>query len=306
MIPFHSPVGGDHTLSQGITPVDPVTGRVGALLRSGEGVNGNGGTYGITADASGRVWVSRAGQDAFGYDPRLRQWTWANVRALPGAATTGLGITVDPHNHVWIAGPTVAFEWDANAFVGNREINPRDIVVHRLPAIPMFASVSAIGADRRGRIWLATSQPGPLVRYDPSDHSTASFSGPNQVYTYSDFTGAVRRLVIGTGSHTEVFDTGCDPLYDQFSYSATTPVGTSLQFVFRTALSQAGLSRATAVVIGIAPRDRNPIDIAARLLEAGVAPGPWASVTVDFSPSNVPVQSPVLQSIGLRWRCADR
>jgi streptogramin lyase len=293
-----------HTLSNGITEVDPITGRVGTLQRSGEGAGGNGGSYGVAADADGRIWVSRAYQDAYGYDPRMRQWTWANVQAHPdGRGQTALGITVDGNNHVWVAGATIAYEWDARAFRAGGQIDMASITVHRYAMPPGFSSVSALGADRRGRIWMATSSPGPLAQLDPVMNTVRTFPGPNQVYTYSDFTGAVRRLVIGTGTYTENYDAGCDPLYADFRYTASTPMGTSLNFVLRTATTEAGLGAATPVPLGVAPRDMSPIDVTARLLAAGVTPGRFARITVTFNPTNNPVQTPVLQGMQLSWRC---
>ncbi len=293
-----------HTLSNGITEVDPVTGRVGVMQRSGEGAGGNGGTYGVTTDADGRIWVSRANVDAYGYDPRMRQWTWANVQAHPGGrGSTALGITVDPNNHVWVAGNSIAYEWDARAFRAGGQIDMAAITVHRYAAIPNFSSVSALGADRRGRIWMTTYGRGPLAQLDPMTNTVRTFDGPNQVYTYSDFTGAVRRLVIGTGTYTETYNTECEPNFADFRWTASTPAGTSLNFVLRTAVTEAGLGAATPVPLAVAPRDMAPIDVTGRLLAAGVTPGQFARITVTFNPTNNPVQTPVLQSMGLSWRC---
>ncbi len=293
-----------HTLSNGITEVDPITGRVGTLQRSGEGAGGAGGTYGVAADGDGRIWVSRAYQDAYGYDPRMRQWTWANVQAHPGGrGQTALGITVDGNNHVWVGGATIAYEWDARAFRAGGQIDMAAITVHRYPMPAGFSSVSALGADRRGRIWMATSSSGPLAQLDPMTDTVRTFPGPTGVYTYADFTGAVRRLVIGTGTYSETFNTGCEPNFADFSWTASTPPGTTLNFVMRTALTEAGLGAATAVPLAVAPRDVGPIDVTGRLLAAGVTPGQFARITVTFNPTNNPVQSPVLQGMNLSWRC---
>ncbi len=293
-----------HTLSNGITEVDPITGRVGVLQRSGTGAGGDGDTYGVAADGDGRIWVSRAYQDAYGYDPRMRQWTWANVQAHPdGSGQTALGITVDGNNHVWVAGATIAYEWDARAFRAGAEIPMAAITVHNYPQPDGFNEVSALGADRRGRIWMASSSEGPLAQLDPLTDTVRTFSGPNGVYTYADFTGAVRRLVIGTGTYSETFNAGCEPTFADFSWTASTPPGTTLNFVMRTALTEAGLGAATPIPLAVAPRDRGPIDVTGRLLAAGVTPGQYSRITVTFNPTNNPVQSPVLQGMNLSWRC---
>ncbi len=295
-----------HTLSHGITEVDPITRRVGTLQRSGEGAGGDGGTYGIAADGDGRIWVSRANVDAYGYDPRMRQWTWANVQAHPGGrGSTALGITVDQNNHVWVAGNSIAYEWDARSFRAGGQIAMGDITVHRYPAIANVNPVSALGADRRNRIWMATYGSGPLAVLDPMTNMVHTVGSARTSYTYADFTGSVRRLVIGTGTYSERFDTNCqEPQMGEFTYNASTPPGTSLVFTLRTATTEAGLGAATAVPLGVAPRDMGPIDVTARLLAAGVTAGRFARITVSFNTTNNPVQTPVLQGVGLQWRCS--
>ncbi len=295
-----------HTLGHGITSVDPISGRLGHLLMSGDRAPvGGGGSYGVAADGSGRVWVSRPGQDAFGYDPRMHQWTHASLGGVGGArVNTGLGITVDGDNHVWVAGPSVAYEWDANSFRGSADISAADIRVHNFAAVPGFDSVSAIGADRRGNIWMASSSPGPLVKYDPMTHMATGFSGPNQVYTYSDFTGSVRRLATRQGLYSEVFDLGCVGAWiHSFEYTASTPPGTSLAFTLRTTNNAMGVEAAPAVSLGVAPGDMSPVDVTARLLAAGINPGRYVLITVHFNPTNNPVQTPVLHSMAVSNYC---
>lgn len=293
-----------HSRDEGITPVDPFTGRVGPFQRSGEGVGGNGATYGITADLNGRIWLSRAGIDAYGYDPQRRQWTWADLQSHPrGGEPTGLGITVDASNHVWVAGPTVAYEWHADDFNPGGTMQWGLITVHRFAAIPGFASVSAIGADRRGQIWLASSEPGPLVKLDPATNVARAFDGPNRVYSYSDFTGAVRRLATGLSTYRETYSPDCAASYAEFSWQSTTPMGSSLQFSLQTASTRAGLDTARVVPLAAAPRDTSPVDVQARLLAAGVLSARYARITVTFSLSAQSAQSPVLSAMALSWRC---
>jgi streptogramin lyase len=291
----------EHTLSVGISPINPRTGRVGALIRTAEGLANTGGSYGITTDADGRIWLSRPSRDAVGYDPTTRQWARVDLMGL-GPRAGSLGITVDPRNHVWVAGTNVAYEWSARAFRPG-DIDPAQVTRHDFDNVGNLMAVSAIGADRRGRIWMASARPGPLVMLDPLTDRAEAFAGPNQVYTYSDFTGAVRRLTIGSGHYDELYNTDCDAQYDSFSWSADLPTGTSIQFVLRTALTEAGLVDATAVPIAVAPVDRPAVDVAARLLAAGVNPGQFARISATFNTTNDPVQSPILRSIQFSWRC---
>ncbi len=291
----------EHTLGQGITPVNPRTNVVGQFLPTNEG---RGSSYGITADADGRIWLSSPGHGAYGYDPDLRRWSRVELESIfVDRAATGLGITVDHRNHVWVASARAAFEWDARSFRADAAIDLAQVRRHTWPEIAGFGLLSAIGADRRGRIWLASWRTGPLVKLDPETDEVTAFPGHNEVYTYTDFTGGVRRLVIGTGSYTDFYDTDCDPLYDSFEWSGDFPPGTSVQFVLRTATTEAGLSAGTPVAIAVAPRDVAPVDVAARLLAAGVVPGRFARITATLLTTTQPLQTPVLRSMRFSWRC---
>ncbi len=296
----------EHTLSNGISPVNTSTGAIGTLIRAGTGASPTTGqSYGVTADARGRIWLSRPGaRDAVGYDPMGRTWSIANLGAM-GAATAGLGITVDPTNHVWVPANNALYTWEADAFVANGAIPAARITRHMLTVPAGWSSTSAIGADRSGAIWVATQQAGPLLKYDPVTRMTQSFAGPNQVYTYTDFTGAVRRLVIGEGTYSENYMAECEmPQYADLRWESTTPMGTSLQFSVQVANTEAGLTMAPSVPIAVAPRDMSPVAIGPKLMMAGImTPGRFARVTVRFVPTLDPVQTPVLRSLGLSWRC---
>jgi hypothetical protein len=132
-------------LSRNFTPMTPATGRMGTTVA--------GGGYGITVDADGRLWFSRSNQ---AYDTRSGQFT-----TLP-VSSASLGITVDPMNRVWATVGNNLANWNASAFVAGGTI-PMAAVTQR-PITPMISSPSALGADRAGDVWIATSSPGPLHR----------------------------------------------------------------------------------------------------------------------------------------------
>lgn len=289
-----------HVLGNGIIPVNHVTGTVGQLVAPPRGS-----TYGITTDADGRLWLSRPSSTPVGFDPLRRVWTEVMMPTVEGSGSpNSLGITVDANNHVWVASATAAFEWSAREFVSDRDIPASAVRAYVFGAVPNFAMFpTAIGADRAGSIWLASNRVGaPLIKLDPMTSRARAFTGPNQVYTYTDFTGAVRRLVIASGSYTEHYDTGCTPDFADFHWSATIPAGTSIQFVLRTATTEAGLAAATPVLLATAPTAQ-PIDVTAQLLAAAVVPGRYATIAATLIPTNSPVRSPVLESMTLSWRC---
>jgi hypothetical protein len=176
-------------------------------------------------------------------------------------------------------------------------------MISRIATGRSFGQVTAIGADRAGNMWFTHSDPGTvLVRF--AGGTFTNFSGPNRVYTYTDFTGSVRRSVIGTGTYTQDYDTMCDnPTLAELRWDAVTPMGTSLVFGVQTAATPAMLGGAMAVTVAQAPRDSSPADVAAALRGALVPPRRHVRVTVTFNTSTMPIASPVLRGMSLTWRC---
>ncbi len=269
-----------------------------------------GNAYGVTADSNGRVWMAGWGcRDAIGYDQNSGQWTRVDTTPLAGG-TAGRGITPGPDGYMYMAvaasgdNDSRVVRWRADDFVGNGTI-PAARVAQVFA--PHQNGPSGLGFDRLGNIWLAHYQPGtPLVRYVPMTGVSTSFMGPNQPYTYSDFTGSVRRTVIGTGTYTEEYDTQCaNPTIAQLDWDSVTPMGTSLNFNIQTADNAAGLGGAPSIPVASAPINMAPVDVG-QVLAARMPPVQarrFVRLTVIFNPTAMPISSPVLRRLGLAWRC---
>lgn len=300
-----------HSHSRGLTPVNPISATVGThvplpgIFARGSCVT----SYGVTADMQGRLWLSGSVcGDVLGYDPRARAWTRVDLRGR-GAMAAGLGITVDSTGRVWVPAastPPRVFSWDADAFVRNGEVRASDVREMVLTDAPAGWVPSAIGMDRSGALWIASyTAPSPLLRVDPSTGQAQRFDGPNRVYTYTDFTGGVRRLLLGSATHNEVVDTGCvAPQYAELRWRAETPPGTSISFSLRVASTENALATAPPIAVAAVPGDDPPADLTARLRLAGIEnPGRFAGISIAFTPSSAPVGRPSLESLELSWRC---
>jgi streptogramin lyase len=265
--------------------------------------------YGLTADGAGRIWLAGWDcRDAIGYNPATNQWTRVDLPGLIGG-TAGRGITVDADGRVWLAyatssdGPSGGLlSWDSNRFAANANIPSTAVTRHTLPG--GFSGPSALGVDRVGNIWLAHYQaPSALVRYTPSSQNAVVLYGANQVYSYSDFTGSVRRTSLAQGSYEETIDLGCDnPVFTTFRWTATTATGTSITFTGRTAATPVALGPATPVTVALAPRDSSPVDLAAAFRAASVTAARQFRITVSMQSSETGA-TPVLTSFNLGWRC---
>jgi streptogramin lyase len=300
-----------HSHSRGLTPVNPYSGIVGTFvpLPTTFARGGCVTSYGVTADMQGRLWLSgSACADVLGYDPRSRAWTRVELRSR-GATAAGLGITVDSTGRVWVpaaGSPPRVFSWDAEAFVRGSTIAARDVSVIELTSAGAGWTPSAIGVDRGGALWVASyTLPSPLVRVDLGTSAVERIDGPNRVYTYTDFTGGVRRLLLGSATHNEVIDTQCvAPQYAELRWRAETPPGTSLSFSMRVANSESALATAPVVAVATVPSDVAPADLTARLRAEGIEnPGRFARISIAFTPSSAPVGRPTLDALELSWRC---
>ncbi len=284
----------------GLLRLDTQTGTFGPI-RTNTAPSRCNGTYGITADARNRLWLSGIECNTVpGYDTASNSWTEADI-----GSTTGLGITVDSLGNVWTrsypSGGTL-YRFSSDAFVANGTIARAQVA--QIATNQRWTQASAIGSDRGGNIWLTASDPNTvLTRYTPATGRFQDFAGPNRVYTYTDFTGAVRRAVIGTGSYTQDYDTTCErPVLGELSWDAITPAGTSLAFSVQSAPSAAEIAANPATVVARAPGDRAPVALAPRVIN----PRRFVRLTIAFNTSLMPLTTPVLRGFALGWSCSDR
>ncbi len=299
----------EHVYGQGLVAVDVVSGNVGPLITPPASRRCSF-TYGVTADMRGRLWLSGTGcSDVMGYDPSIAEWTRLSTNTIaPGPV--GLGITVDPSGNVWapiISNPVRLVSFDSNAFVHSGSIPPANAQVYSLADAQLGRfTPSAVGVDRSGIVWLASYDANtPVVRFDPTTRMAQKFTGANRVYTYTDFTGGIRRLTLGSGTYTETIDTQCQyPSLAELSWRATTPRNTQLTFFVRTAPTREGLDTARRVQIATAPGNDAPVDLTQRLAAENLSNvGRFVRLSVQFSPTGSPPATPTLFSVDLAWRC---
>ncbi len=294
------------TLDENATSwVDTTTGEVGPRVAYPVS-RGCAQSYGITADAEERLWFSGWGcNDALGFNPRTEEWTRVDTRGY--GMSTGRGITPDSRGRIWMAmggdGQSHLGVWNADAFVPGGTIPPEQVTLLRMP--PGHTGPSGVGEDRDGYMWLAHQVSSQLIRIDPDTLQIESYDGPNRVYTYTDFTGSVRRTVLGRGSYTEDFVADCqNPRWTAFSWDATVPETAQVSFVARTAATAEELDAAMPVVAGSSPEDPPPVDLDQRFTEANVTSGRHVRISVTLEASEDRV-SPQLHDFSLQYFCEE-
>ncbi|MBL8678526.1 MAG: hypothetical protein JNK05_05150 [Myxococcales bacterium] len=294
-----------HTPSQGVTPISAHTNMIGEFKPIAAAPPECRSSYGITADANGRLWLSRATNGAAGFDPATNTWTCMQAStAIRGgrAGALGSGITVDAMNNVWApqaGNPLIFYVWPATAFVPGGNIPPAMIRTYNLGRT--FGS-SALGADRAGRMWVL--QGAELVRFDPTTSTQTTMMGPVGTYTYTDFTGSVRRLVLAEGTYTQDYERCDTGRFTALTWSSDTPGDSRLEFTVRTADTQAGLEMAAGQMIADTRTSMSPVDVEAALnARTMMGSRKWLRVTVRFRPG---MATPVLRALSVEHRCPPR
>lgn len=130
-----------------------------------------GGSYGITVDTSGRVWVDSGSR----YDPMTGMWS-QKIGNLPGSG--GSGVAQDQEGRIWTA-TTGGVGW----------IDMETMVVGDTIPLPEGGLYRGIGVDFDGYIWAVLLGGTTAHKIDPTTYAVQTFNGLNSPYTYSDMAG---------------------------------------------------------------------------------------------------------------------
>ncbi len=244
--------------------------------------------YGITVDHEGRVWV---GGDTARYDPERDLWQFPDVRVSGG------GIAVDAEGNAY----TGEYGWGD----GPRKIDAETLEV---TAIPGDVGGHGWAVDFDGFVW---SVPTPGTQAFVTDPDTlervAVVDGLDGPYTYSDMTGF--QLVNATnpsGIYPHVFE-GCGAgttIWDELSWEAVVPPGSSISFAAKTADDLVALASTPLVDLGSDPADEAPLSLALAFADAGVTPG--ALLYLETTLRSLDREAaPVLENLRVTKRCEE-
>jgi DNA-binding beta-propeller fold protein YncE len=272
-----------HTVTRTVEPPIPL-------------VSGCGGMpYGIAVDVRNRVWVGVYGgwqACAARYDPATGGWfTAGNTRD----GWLGRGIAADADGTIWMAihggGAIVSFDMDDGSGFRVRDI---------AGSIPV-----GIGVDELGHVWTVNQATSNVTRLTKATGALEQFPVGLNPYTYSDFTGYQRRLMVPRGTWTRDYLRCAVDGFDRWgtlTWDADVPTGAELSIAGASADTSAGLDAASPVLLATVPSDVPPVDIEAVFAAAGVPLHRYLRVTVTLvaSPDRA---SPVFRSLDVRWHC---
>jgi streptogramin lyase len=259
--------------------------------------------YGIAVDARDRIWLPGSHcRDVMGYDPSLQAWTRIDLAARGLAVARG--VSVDTQGRVWaLAGydspnPGV-YIWEADAFVPGGNLTEFGFL--QFPS--QVRGPSGVGFGSNGDVWALFYLSSHLMRINPRTLQMTVFTGPEQPYTYSDFTGSVRRGVFGAGRYEDLIDAGCaEPNWRDLRWNTEVPDGGRVALTFTTASSVEELDNRPIAGPILVPGAQSPLNMDEPLVRAGLGHDRYLRVgaTLDQNPDG---ESPVLRYLQATWSC---
>jgi hypothetical protein len=240
--------------------------------------------YGVAVDPKGRVWTSGGGCVAR-YTPSTSTWESLTI------GSSNRGLAVDAKGSVWVA----------DTSFGVHEISMDKLT--SLKDVPMpGGSWVGMAIDFDGMVWAVNQGLSKATKIDPKTLAPKDISVGSGPYTYSDMTGfQLRNAGSPFGKYYQTF-MGCGPnaIWKTVDWTAITGTGTSIVVRARVADTADLLKTATFIEVAKQPSDTPPIDLVAKMGDAGK--GQWIELEFALS-STSSSTTPILSSISVNAVC---
>ena len=246
--------------------------------------------YGITVDFNQRIWLG--GERIFSYDPSAQladRWTKVDIGGFAS------GVTADESGFVYAAAHTLGVSIHDGANPNSWNFIPGTVGLQN----------KGLAVDLAGKVWSVIQaeagqalviQPGATV----ADATvTATVSGFNSPYTYSDMTGSQLRLATDQlGYYQQTFDS-CQPASDyigttwkEVRWDAEVPDDASITIRVRAAFTAAELESAEWVTIAMLPSAITSFDLEPLFAQLGWANAGAVQVEAQLSVVREPDVTP--------------
>jgi hypothetical protein len=256
--------------------------------------------YGIGIDLENRVWVGvLPGSGACRYDADTGSWFHV---ALGGS---GRGVAVDLDDVMWVT------NYDTNQLHRFNAEDGSGLATYNLTGA---SPAVGVGVDRNHKIWAIEQGSNSLNVFDPATSGMQTVPVGSVPYTYSDFLGFQRWIMMPFGLWIQVFERCDDREEDKWldvSWDVETPGDSSVAIVGRSASTVEGILSADEVTIaeigGIGPDpDVGSKDLEAVYEAAGSDLGKFIEITVTMRPSSAdPPESPVFKGLQVFYYCVN-
>jgi|GEM_PF-929170 len=269
-----------------------------SLERTGCGSDYNDGIYspyGIAVDMNDRVWLGSWSANVCRYNPA--DGSVLTVSLQPGVAR---GVAVDREGLVWasnyqegVYNRLTAINADTGAIVPRYDFT----ISGRRPI--------GVGVDELGQIWTVNQASSTATRLVKATATLYEHPVGNGPYTYSDFTGYQRSIMMNEGHWYHPYHRCNEGSEDQFTllfWDVSTPSNSKVTIYGYSAPTEAECLRSTPVVLATIPSDVPPVDIAAKFEAASQTLYEWLGILVVLTPSG-DNQSPVVRAVEVQWVC---
>ena len=260
--------------------------------------------YGIGADATGQVWLS--GWEcpyALGYNPSGDFWCKVSLNFRQ---KVGRGIAGDLNGNIWASlggdGQSYLANWSANICGPNTNYIVRRNAV--MPGPWGANGPTGVNVDASNKVWLSHYLSPVMMSVDQMNNNSTRAWQTNNVYSFSDSTGTVRRLSVGSGSFVQDYQSPCEngTRWGLFSWDGTVPAMGDMRFTVRTASTAPKLNEATPIPF---VEGAQPPQVLQDYFAQNLNPEPFHNflrVRVDML-MGANRESPVLNSFTVNWEC---
>ena len=242
--------------------------------------------YGIAVDSKGRVWTSGS-ECVARYTPGTAKWDSVPVSGFQR------GLAIDGKGSVWVA----------STGSGVYQLNEETMaIVKTLPLGAAGKNFVGMAIDFDGMVWSINQAESMAYKIDPKTYATTQIATGNGPYTYSDMTGfQLRNAADPFGKYLHLFKgCGATAKWLKLDYKATAPTGTMITIRARAGATPEATKAAPWILVAKVPGDLPPIDIAAKLGDAGKG----EYLQVEFRLETISASTtPILSSINVISNC---
>lgn len=245
------------------------------------------GSYGLSLDEAGRVWVGgNPCEAAFRYDPGAGEWLTVDITGQGWPR----GIVAAGDGTVWVAHSTLDGETVGRLTKVDSETG--DVLVRY--ELPTGLDAIGVDLDREGNVWTVNRRTSNVSKLDPGTDRFQEFDVGRGPYTYSDFTGHSLRLQFPRGAWRGVAEAcGGEPAsWLELRWEGDVPAGASITTRARSAATREGLEAAPWA----GPWDATPADLSA------LEPGGFLEIELTLE-SDDGAFAPTLTSVGATFDC---
>ncbi|MFH1434845.1 MAG: hypothetical protein ABIJ56_03920 [Pseudomonadota bacterium] len=273
-----------------------VTGEVqAAISTSGTGCGHDSGPYspyGICVDTENRVWVGSWSAHVCRYNPSDGTWLAVNVNL-----DVARGVAADRSGYVWASNYGGGGNWIHGIQMDTGAIDFTYSIAGSAPI--------GVGVDQLDQVWTVNQGSETATRLVKATEVLTETPVGTSPYTYSDFTGYQRSIMMDEGRWYHAFhrcNNKPEDRWGELTWDVDTPSDSTVTIFGYSAETEDALLTMDPVRLALIAPDAPPADITAIFADAGVPLYEWLGILVVLRPSS-DLLSPVVRAVEVKWHC---